>query len=68
MNNLFNTLYASGAYGRTYDCLADVLIDYLEGLDFKINRGPYFSFRDADVLINDGYTHIDINGWLIPVK
>ena len=67
MNNLigWSVLYASGAYGRKYDTLDDVLIDWLDGLDFKVISGPYFSIRDAEVLRNDGYKFLDVNGWMV---
>jgi hypothetical protein len=61
-------LFAQPAYGRSYSDDADVLIDYLDGKDFRVISGSYFSFRDADVLLNDGFTHVDVFGYLFPVK
>jgi hypothetical protein len=61
-------LNAVPAYGRTYDDDADLLIDYLDGKDFRVVGGSYFSFRDADLLIDDGFTHVDVGGYLFPVK
>lgn len=68
MKNLLSILPATGAYGRKYSCLADILIDYLDGKDFRVINGSYFSFRDADRLLADGYDHIEVDGWLVPVK
>jgi len=65
MNNI-KTLFATGAYGRQYDALEDVLLDYLEGKDFRVVSGPYFSIRDADALRAEGYKLLDVDGWLIP--
>ena len=72
MNNIIGwdslpALYASGAYGRKYDTLEDVLIDWLEGLDFKVISGPYFSIRDAEVLRADGYGLVDVDGYILPI-
>ena len=64
---IHKTLYASGAYGRKYDTLEDVLIDWLEGLDFKVISGPYFSIRDAEVLRADGYGLVDVDGYILPI-
>ena len=62
------TVYAVPAYGRNYDCLADVLLDYLDGKDFRIVNGAYFSIRDTDELLAEGIKYLSINDWLIPVK
>lgn len=71
MDKFKTVLTARGAYGRTYSNLEDILIDYLDGKDFRIINGsyfgPYFSIRDAEELLND-YFAIEVNGWLIPVK
>ena len=61
-------LFASGAYGREYSDLADVLIDWFDGKDFQVISGPYFSCRDADVLRNDGYKYVKVDGWIIPLS
>ena len=63
-----NAVHATGAYGRKYDTLEDILIDWHDGLDFKIRGGSYFSIRDAEVLRNDGYDFLDVDGWIIPLK
>ena len=44
---------AMGAYGRKAK-----LADYVNGRDFKLVDGPYFSIRDEDRLRKDGYTEI----------
>jgi len=44
---------ATGAYGRKAK-----LTDYVDGRDFKLVNGPYFSIRDEDRLRKEGYTEI----------
>jgi hypothetical protein len=47
-------LHAQGAYGRIAD-----IHDWINGKDFRVWNGPYFSIRDIDKLIEDGYYRID---------
>jgi len=44
---------ATGAYGRKAN-----LTDYVNGRNFKVINGPYFSIRDEGRLRKDGYTEI----------
>lgn len=49
-----------GAYGREADHK-----QWLEGRDFRIVDqdgyfGPYLSIRDCNVLLRDGYTHVEL--------
>lgn len=46
-------MVATGAYGRKA-----VLKDWVDGKDFQVLRGPYFSIRDVALLKRDGYTHV----------
>ena len=46
-------LHAMGAYGHKAN-----LTDFWKGKDFRIVNGPYFSRRDTDRLVKDGYTAI----------
>lgn len=59
-------LYAVPAYGRTYTDDADILLAWLEGLDFKIVGGSYFSIRDSKLLIEQGYELISVDDYWIP--
>lgn len=47
---LMNTLHAVPAYGRSYNSNEDLIKDWLEGKDFKIEGGSYFSIRDYEML------------------
>ena len=41
-----NTLRAVPAYGRVYKTEKDLLNDWFDGKDFKMEGGAYFSIRD----------------------
>lgn len=43
-----DTIIAVPAYGRNYTDKESLLQDWIDGKDFRIARGPYFSIRDAD--------------------
>lgn len=42
-----NTIILLPAYGRKYHSLADAMLDWLNGKDFKIENGPYCSVRNV---------------------
>ena len=47
---MVNQTHVMGAYGRKYNTVADALIDWNKGKDFKIYTGPYCSKRDFNIL------------------
>ena len=46
------------AYGRDYEDIQSLLIDWREGKDFKLLSGPYCSSRDINLMKEDGYTTV----------
>lgn len=60
-------LFASGAYGRVYKSQAEIFNDWFDGKDFRVIDGSYFSYRDSEVLLNDGYVYVKVDGWIIPL-
>ena len=65
--NILNTLFATGAYGRKYSSNIEAMTDWFIGKDFKVVSGPYFSIRDTDVLLADGYDRVDVDGHVFPL-
>ena len=63
---LMKILHAVPAYGRAYTDDADILIDWLDGLDFRIVGGAYFSIRDTKLLREQGYDVVSIDDYWIP--
>ena len=56
-----NTLHAVPAYGRVYNSNEELIADWLDGKDFKIDGGSYFSIRDYEMLsVTLGYDDIEI--------
>ena len=54
-----NTLHAVPAYGRTYTSKIDLVKDWIDGKDFRMENGSYFSIRDYD-LLSKTYNYDDI--------
>jgi hypothetical protein len=54
-----NTLHAVPAYGRVYKSKVELVQDWIDGKDFKMEGGSYFSIRDYDTLANK-YNYDDI--------
>ena len=42
-----------GAYGRKYETKKAAIHDWEQGLDFKVQGGPYCSIRDIDYLVDN---------------
>jgi hypothetical protein len=65
---LMNTLHAVPAYGRSYKTNEDLITDWLDGKDFKIEGGSYFSIRDYEMLsVTLGYDDIAIKFDDLPI-
>lgn len=54
-----NTLRAVPAYGRSYKSRIELVKDWIDGKDFRMENGSYFSIRDYDALANT-YNYDDI--------
>jgi hypothetical protein len=61
-------LYAVPAYGRVYTDDADILLDWLDGLDFRVISGSYFSIRDTKLLREQGYDVVSVDDYWIPTS
>lgn len=61
-------LFAVPAYGRTYSDDADILLDWLDGLDFRVVGGSYFSIRDTKLLREQGYDVVSVDDYWIPTS
>jgi len=44
------------AYGRTYATKAQMMKDWDDGRDFRVEGGPYCSVRDLEQLKSDGHS------------
>ena len=54
------------AYGRKYKTVEEILTDWFDGKDFKIERGPYTSSRDYWDLTNQfGLVMLLLNNHLV---
>ena len=53
LRQVSSQMILQGAYGRNYASKKDAIRDWEQGLDFKIQGGPYCSVRDLDTLINE---------------
>lgn len=64
-----NTLFAVPAYSRTYETESDLLNDWRDGKDFKVDGGSaYFSIRDVGLLVADGYKYVDVHKVIIDLE
>jgi hypothetical protein len=62
-----NSLNVAPAYGRVYKSKQEVLADWASGKDFVIVDlahkfcGCYFSVRDVDTLVDEGFNVLAVN-------
>lgn len=61
----FDTVYVTGAYGRSYESVEAAKADWEAGKDFRIVSGPYISIRDVNLLIDMGFDRVVISGILL---
>ena len=62
---MITQFHVTAAYGRKYSTVAEALVDWDKGLDFKIYTGPYCSKRDFTMLDT---VYIIIDGNLYPLE
>lgn len=53
-------LMVLAAYGRSYATAQEAVSDWFAGKDFQILEGPYCSSRDTAVILENGFTHVQI--------
>jgi hypothetical protein len=63
-----NTLHAVPAYGRSYETDRDLVDDWTDEKDFKVEGGSYFSIRDYKMLVERGYDNIAIKHKDAPIS